>query len=443
MAVIGNDSEGATVRHLLMEQGIVAHLLVDDDRCTTVKERILGQAAHRTAQQILRLDSEDVLPVIRHEEAILESLREVVSNVDAILVSDYSKGYCTPCLLTELLTTAQERQIPVLIDPAFGSDWSLYQGATLIKPNRREAATAAGHAIYSLTDAENAGAQLTRRFGIPAIAITLDQDGMLLYQATGSVESFCCKPREISDVTGAGDTAFAVLGVSMARGIPLRQAVQFATVAASLQVERQGAVTVSWDEIANADSKRSLTRKIVTVDWLAEHRRKLKETGRSVVLTNGCFDLLHVGHITCLTQAAARGDTLVVAINSDASVRRLKGETRPVVDEVSRATVLAALSCVDYVVIFDEDTPHSLLHRLRPDVLVKGGDYTSEQVVGREVVLAYGGLVEVAGKIPGVSTSALLAKSNLGNDRSSLGNDHSSERLPRPHDAVLSSTLTE
>lgn len=410
MAVVGNDHDGATVRHLLNEQGIIPHLIVDDNRCTTVKERILGQAAHRTAQQVLRLDSEDVSPVFCHEAAILESLNEALDDVDVVLVSDYSKGYCTPRLLAGLLAAARERNIPVLVDPALGSDWSIYHGATLIKSNRRETATAAGRPIYSLADAEEVGMQLTQDFQIPAIAITLDQDGILLCQANGNVESFCCKPREVSDVTGAGDTAFAVLGVSMARGISLDQAVRFANVAASLQVERQGAVTVSWEEIANADSNRGLTRKIVTVDWLAEHCTKLKKTGRTVVLTNGCFDLLHVGHITYLTQAAARGDTLVVAINNDASVRRLKGATRPLVDAGSRATVLAALACVDFVVIFEEDTPHSLLHRIKPDVLIKGGDYTSEQVVGREVVLAYGGRVEVAGKIAGISTSALLAK---------------------------------
>lgn len=410
IGLVGDDHEAATMRRLIQECGAEHHLSVDGTRCTTVKERILGQSPHRTPQQILRIDTETIASGEESEGRLLAAIEETLDKVQLVLLSDYRKGVCTPRVLEAVISVANQRQLPVLIDPGMNADWNRYRGASLIKPNRREAASASGLEIHSESDAAIAASLLSERFKIPAVVVTLDQDGMLLHQHGHAASVYRGTLRAVSDVTGAGDTVFAVLGVALAQGIALEMAVQHAIIAAELQVGKQGATTVTWKEIAISRNLKSPKPKIVTREWLASHCDSLRNCGKRIAFTNGCFDLLHAGHVHCLREARACGDLLIVALNDDASVRRLKGANRPVNCAVDRAKVLAGLECVDFVVEFDEDTPHNLLQVIRPDVLVKGGDYSDDQVIGREVVKSYGGRIVVTGLISGVSTTSILAR---------------------------------
>ena len=393
-------------------------------------------------------------------DSLAGAIEQELPNVDAVLISDYAKGVCTPELLARVIGAARERGLPVLVDPARIGDYERYRGATLVKPNRRETELVTGRAIHSPTDALEAGRELVRRYDFQAVVVTLDGDGMALVTADGTAEHVPTRPRQVSDITGAGDMVLAVLGLcvggksksgrveeskgrrvqeSKSKGVGgrlgLREAVELANVAAGLEVERVGVVTVTRREIAQAAGlevapgrrtgvpdalssraaptpvRRPGATKIVTLDQMAALAAGYRREGKSVVFTNGCFDLLHVGHVTYLEEAATLGDVLVVAVNSDASVRRLeKGPERPIVPEADRAAMPAALGCVDHVLIFDEATPHRLLEAIRPDVLVKGGTYAVEQVVGREIVERYGGRVCVTGMQPGVSTTKLVAE---------------------------------
>lgn len=410
IGVVGNDHDGATIRRLFQECGAEAQLATDDACCTTVKERILGQSPHRTPQQIVRIDTESTMLPPACEDALLAAVEKTIDRVHLILISDYRKGVCTPRLLQSVLAIARERQVPVLVDPGMHADWSIYRGAALVKPNRREAAASSGMDVFSDSDAAAAASLLSKRFEIPTVVVTLDQDGMLVHQSGLNASLFRGSPREVSDVTGAGDTVFAVFGVALARGMTLESAVRNAIIAAGLQVEKQGATTVTWQEILNRQKLERGQPKVVSQEWIATHCITLRQRGQRVAFTNGCFDLLHAGHVACLREAKSHGDMLVVGLNSDSSVRRLKGPSRPVNDESSRASVLAALECVDFVVVFEQDTPGELIESVRPDVLIKGGDYSPEQVVGAKFVQSYGGRVVVTNLLPDVSTTAILTK---------------------------------
>jgi len=463
--VVGDDPEGRTVRRLLDEAGIDGRMvLTDANRPTTHKQRFLAAVEQRQPHQILRVDHERT---DRLATDLVESLAGAVEhelpNVSAVLISDYAKGVCTAELLAGVIGSAGQQGLPVLVDPARIDDYERYRGATLVKPNRRETELVTGRAIRSPTDALEASQELVRRYGFDAVVVTLDADGMVLVTADGSSEHVPTRPRQVSDITGAGDMALAVLGLAAGevekwqsrkvaksksprvprgpalfrgRGMGLREAVELANVAAGLEVERVGVAPVTRQEIAAAagfgvgPGRRTepsamaglrgaptpvrrpgaADTKLVTLDEMAASAADYRREGKTVVFTNGCFDLLHPGHVMYLEEAAQLGDVLVVAVNSDASVRRLgKGPDRPIIPEGDRAGMLAALGCVDHVLIFEDATPHRLLDAIRPDVLVKGGTYTVDQVVGHEIVERYGGRVCVTGLQPGVSTTRLVA----------------------------------
>jgi D-beta-D-heptose 7-phosphate kinase/D-beta-D-heptose 1-phosphate adenosyltransferase len=412
LGVAGNDSEGHLLRDLLADAGIDRDSLVSDaSRPTTTKERFIGRAATRHPSQILRVDSEDRTPLAAWlEDEIIASLSRDITRFDALLLSDYGKGVCTPRVLAAAIAAGRSAGIPVLVDPIRLSDWSRYRGASLVKANRYEAETALKTRIQEPAQAVRHGQLLCERYDLNAMIITLDRDGMAVARRDGTGGVFPTTARSVYDITGAGDLVMAMFGVCLAAGASLEDAARLSNVAAGLKVERFGASQVTRSEMeAELLSRRSPgARKVVTLEQavrqVEEHRRR----GDSVVFTNGCFDLLHVGHVTNLAECARQGDVLVVAINSDASVRKLKGPQRPVIGEADRAAMLAALDCVDYVVVFEEDTPHALLHALQPDVLVKGGTYSPHEVVGHEVVTAYGGKVHVTGVVEGISTTAIL-----------------------------------
>ena len=434
--VAGDDSAGRMLSKLVDDAGIDSRLvLTDPQRPTTTKERFIGRTPDRSTaggQQMLRVDSESRDPIPADLETqfvngILECLSAEPSSknrFDALLISDYAKGMCTPRLLAVLIAAADKSAVATIVDPARNVDFDRYRQATLVKPNRIEAELASARSIDSPQDALLVGQSLCRQYELGALLITLDREGMALVQTDGSHELFPTQPREVYDITGAGDMVLATLGWCMASGVPLPESVQLANIAAGLEVEKFGVAPVTRVELRRAVAEAAPCRspssnpkseipipksvtKLTTLAALIPIRAAYRESGKSVVFTNGCFDLLHVGHVTMLEQAAALGDVLIVAINSDASVRAFKGPDRPVIPEHDRAQMLASLACVDHVLILDDRTPHRLLSALCPDVLAKGG--TTTEIVGHEVVESYGGHVMRLAAIPGISTTTLLA----------------------------------
>jgi D-beta-D-heptose 7-phosphate kinase/D-beta-D-heptose 1-phosphate adenosyltransferase len=410
--VVGADEAGTIVSRMLEADGIHRELVtVDPGRSTTTKERFIGRAAARHPNQILRVDSETREPLDRRlEDELVRGLQASVARYGAVLISDYGKGVCTNRVVRATIEACRIAGVPVLVDPMRTDNFGAYRGATVLKPNRVEAESATGCRIQRPEDALRVGARLCEQLELSTAIITLDRDGMALVPRRGTPGLYATRPRSVYDITGAGDVVLALLGIGWASGLAPESAVQLGNVAGALEVERTGVSKVTRDEIRAellAQARPGL-QKLLTVEQLAPFGRRQRSLGRKIVFTNGCFDLLHVGHVTYLAEAAALGDVLVVGVNSDASVRQLKGPARPVIGQSDRAAMLAALSCVDAVVVFDDSTPHRLLEALQPDVLVKGGTYAPSEVVGREVVEAYGGVVRVAGLVEGISTTRIV-----------------------------------
>ena len=403
--VVGDDAEGRVILKLLDDAGINrAGVFCDSSRPTTDKERFIGRAAQRHPHQILRVDHELCSPLPSPvEQQLSDFLLPMLPTFDVILISDYAKGVCTPPLLTRVIAAAKQLTLPVLVDPARTADYSRYRDATLLCPNRVEAEMASDITIHSPADAIEAGKRIFEKFYVKTVIVKLDRDGMVLVQAGGPGRHFPTKERHVYDVTGAGDMVLAMLGLARASGLYWAEAAQLANVAAGLEVERMGVVPVTRTEIEREIGTKPKRVSLAEMTTLADRYRT---EGKRLVFTNGCMDLLHLGHVTYLLEAAEMGDVLVVAINSDASVRRLKGDGRPVMAQEQRATLVSALECVDHVLILDDDTPHELLREIRPDVLVKGG--TTGEIVGREVVESYGGQVQHLSTVPGVSTTEIL-----------------------------------
>ena len=412
VGVVGEDQDGQQLRRLLDEAGVEhARVRVDSGRPTTSKERFLGRAQGVHAHQILRVDRETREPVSATLEAQLTSdVLEALEHCDAVLISDYDKGVCTPRLLRTVIDAARSAGIPVVVDPIRSTDYSRYRGATTMTPNRTEAGLATGITIETPEDAFRAGHKLLRSLKLDTCIVTLDKDGMALVESDQRAELHPTRPRAVYDITGAGDMVLAMIGVALASGLSPVDAVRLGNVAGGLEVEKVGVVVIPRHEIREWlwNERLSSRDKRVDLDTLQRIVEAQRAVGRSIVLTNGCFDLLHVGHVQCLQEAAAQGDVLIVAVNSDASVRRLKGPSRPVIGQRDRAAMLAALDCVDHVLLFEDDTPLEAIRRLRPDVLVKGGTYAAGEVVGRELVESWGGRVHRAAIVEGVSTTALL-----------------------------------
>ncbi len=409
--VVGDDEAGRATRDMLAAAGACTEaLLTDEARPTTVKERFIGRAQAKHPSQILRVDHEVTTPLSAPlEDRLVARIESQLETCDVVLVADYSKGVCTPRVLAAVIRAAAARNIPVLVDPVRDGSFDRYRGATLIKPNRVEAERALGRPILSPDDALAAGRQVCADYQAKFAVITLDSDGMALVPTAGTGRVFPTRVRNVYDITGAGDMVLATLGLCLAGGISPEHAVRLANVTGGLEVEQPGVVVLSRAEIrADLVAMHPGSSKIGSLEQAAQLAMRARAQGRRVVFTNGCFDLLHVGHVSYLAEAAALGDLLIVGVNSDASVRALKGPQRPVIHERDRAAMLAALAAVDFVVVFGEDTPRPLLAAIRPDVLVKGGTYSPEQVVGHEIVTAYGGQVCVTGVVDGISTTRIL-----------------------------------
>lgn len=410
--VIGRDSDGEELQAALVNAGIdCSTLLLDKSRLTTVKARFIGKAQSRHPHQILRVDRESrhALPA-ELEDEFLSLVTAQLEGHQAVLISDYSKGVCTPRVLRTVIDAAKARGIPVLVDPGPKANYLDYTGATAITPNRMETKLATGREIRSAEDAFTAGRQLVHQLQLDHAFVTLDKDGIALTLRDGSAELFPTRKREVYDITGAGDMVLAMIGVGLADGLSPQDLCRLANVAGGLEVERIGVAVVTRQEILGdlLGGTRKVHEKISDVKELVRLVDARKQLGQRIVFTNGCFDLLHAGHVQFLQEAAMLGDCLIVALNSDDSVRRLKGPHRPVIAESQRAMMLAALECVDHAIVFHEETPLELLKQLQPHVLVKGG--TTPVVVGREFVERYGGEVRILSEVPNVSTTRIVSQ---------------------------------
>ncbi|MFZ1416066.1 MAG: D-glycero-beta-D-manno-heptose-7-phosphate kinase [Defluviicoccus sp.] len=408
VSVIGDDAGAAEVRALLNDCGAGDQsVFTEANRPTTEKTRVF--AAH---QQVVRLDKEVRTEITRASEDRLLGCLQAAGPLDALIISDYAKGVVTEHLCRAAIAWAHTRGLPVFCDPK-GRDFTKYAAASVLTPNRREAADAVGYPLGDASSIERAGRQLRETLDLDHCLITLGEDGMALVSADG-VHRLPSRAREVFDITGAGDTVVAALAVACATGNDVRRACEIANIAAGLKVAKLGAATVSRDELASelARGPRGMqpSAKIKTRDEISVIAAAARAAGRLVVFTNGCFDILHRGHVELLQTAAGMGDVLIVGLNSDRSVAELKGPPRPLICEDDRAHLLAALAAVDYVVLFDEETPRALIAAVAPDMLVKGGDYAPGAIVGADLVRARGGAVRVIPLVEGRSTSAIVRR---------------------------------
>jgi D-beta-D-heptose 7-phosphate kinase/D-beta-D-heptose 1-phosphate adenosyltransferase len=402
--LIGDDAAGEDFLRLCAASNIDTRAVLKlPERRTTRKLRVLGHS-----QQLLRLDWEDVRPCPAQSTVRMVARLQEGSPPDAIILSDYAKGVLTPETIASV--TGLRGNGPVVVDPKH-RDFTRYRGATTITPNLRELEAASGQSLDADDTAAVAAAArpLAAAAGLEAMVVTLGDRGMLVVPVSGNVTAVPAIQRAVYDVTGAGDTAISVLTLSLASQASLLDAARLANAAAGVSVGQIGAVAVDAGSIRDALAAHP-DGKILGREDLVARAATWRMAGKRIVFTNGCFDLLHAGHLSLLSQAAKLGDVLVLAINSDASVRRLKGPERPLVPEQDRAAVLAALGFVDAVTIFDEDTPLEVLQSVRPQVLVKGGDYKLSDVVGREFVEAAGGRVALVPLTPEKSTTALVER---------------------------------
>jgi D-beta-D-heptose 7-phosphate kinase/D-beta-D-heptose 1-phosphate adenosyltransferase len=405
---VGHDLAADQLESSIAERGVATELIRLPELSTIVKQRITS-----LHQQLVRFDIEQERPMPAPKAAFDAMLARQLPNTQVMILSDYAKGTLAHC--PELIAQAKRCHIPILVDPK-GTDYSIYRGATLITPNKREFEAAFGHFDSEAEMVAKAQAALIQ-FDWEAMLITRSAEGMSLVQRGESPIHLPAHAREVFDVTGAGDTVIAVMALSMAVGASLADAMYLANIAASLVVAQLGAATISVAQLRRAVNMHlGRSEGILTPSDLLLAVQDAKAHGERIVMTNGCFDILHVGHVTYLEEARALGDRLIIAVNSDASVKRLKGPTRPINSADSRMKVLMGLRAVDWVVEFDEDTPRELITKIAPDILVKGGDYEVHQIAGASEVLAKGGDVKILPFVPGFSTSAVLNKVNEGND---------------------------
>jgi len=405
-AAVGQDAAGQDIQRQLEALGIAADIEISGDRFTTVKSRFICGA-----QQMLRVDREKTISIPEDvENRIISRLDGLVAATGAVILSDYKKGLLTDKIISSAIAAARRHGKPVVVDPK-GHDFSRYRGATVITPNRKELETATGMKTGTDDGIRAAAMKLIMDCGVETVLATLGKDGMSLVSKDDAPVHIPADLREVYDVSGAGDTAVAVFAAGLAAGVSAENAARLANTAAGIVVGKSGTATVRPDEIRDAlEGNMARSSKRATMQKAAEQAERLRVRGLKVGFTNGCFDLLHPGHLFSLRQAKAHCDFLIVAINSDASVKRYKGPTRPVQNQEARADILAALDMVDMVVVFEEDTPLALLKEIRPDILVKGGQYKLEEVVGYDVVMSYGGKIIRADMEEGFSTTGTIAR---------------------------------
>ncbi|UUY09951.1 bifunctional D-glycero-beta-D-manno-heptose-7-phosphate kinase/D-glycero-beta-D-manno-heptose 1-phosphate adenylyltransferase HldE [Pseudomonas sp. J452] len=400
VGVTGRDEAAHSLTDSLHAAGVQAHFQRIDEQPTIVKLRVMSRH-----QQLLRMDFEE--PFNTDAEALAADVDGLLDGVKVLVLSDYGKGALKNHQV--LVQLARSKGIPVLADPK-GKDFSIYRGASLITPNLSEFEAIVGHCADE-AELVSRGAQLMLELELGALLVTRGEHGMTLLRPDHGPLHLPARAREVFDVTGAGDTVISTLAASLAAGEELPQAVALANLAAGIVVGKLGTAAISAPELRRAvQREQGSERGVVSLEQLLVVIEDARAHGEKIVFTNGCFDILHAGHVTYLEQARAQGDRLVLAVNDDASVSRLKGPGRPINAVDRRMAVLAGLGAVDWVVSFAEDTPENLLRAVKPDVLVKGGDYGIEGVVGADIVRAYGGEVRVLGLVENSSTTAIVEK---------------------------------
>jgi D-beta-D-heptose 7-phosphate kinase/D-beta-D-heptose 1-phosphate adenosyltransferase len=405
IAVTGADADSDFLADLLKPSRTVGFVR-DDTRPTAVKTRFIAGG-----QQLLRIDKELAKPIsAKVEERIVDELERRIPHAHALSLSDYGKGVPTDRVVRTAISAARAAGIPVVVDPR-GRDYARYRGATVVTPNLKELADAAGPFDTGDAKVEEAARSVIARSGVGAVVATRGADGLTVVRLNSPAVHISGQVHEVFDVSGAGDTVVGTLALALAAGLDLVTAARITTLAASLVVAKLGTAPATADELREAaDAAARPTSKLRSLPGLTAQVARWRRRGLKVGFTNGCFDLLHPGHLSLIRQARAACDRLVVALNSDRSARRLKGPGRPATDEAARATVLSALGDVDAVVIFEDETPIRLIETLRPDILIKGADYSLGAIVGADFVIAYGGRVVRATLEPGYSTTATIAR---------------------------------
>lgn len=397
LGIAGNDPNKIQLEALLNREN-VKYTLIESSSPTINKVRVVGER-----QQLLRLDFEDIKEI---GDATLKLLKEQMEKsielLNVIILSDYGKGVCTLELCQHVIQRAKEDDKVVIVDPS-GNDWDKYRGATIITPNVKELGAISGREIPNDDSAiERYGSATLKKYNLTYLLVTRSEKGMSLF-SRGKVHHIPTEAKEVRDVTGAGDTVVATLAVSLASGIDIINATKIANIAAGIVVSKFGAAPIKYNELHYVINTMESV-KVVTLDLATRITSDLKTQKKKIVFTNGCFDILHRGHISYLRETKKLGDILIVGLNSDESVKKLKGAKRPYNNQADRAELLASLEFVDYVIIFEEETPYNLIRALSPDVLVKGGDYTEDTVVGRE----FAGEVVILPFVEGYSTTRYI-----------------------------------
>jgi D-beta-D-heptose 7-phosphate kinase/D-beta-D-heptose 1-phosphate adenosyltransferase len=414
VGIVGKDSEGEQLIQMLQSGGNDASRIIKaDNRPTICKLRLVGYAQHKNPQQLMRVDFEDAEPIdAAMETKLIELASDALRDADILCIEDYNKGLLTPHLTQQLIKCAKDLSIPVIIDPARIADYSKYAGATAIKSNRPEAEHATGLPVRNPEQFAPAAEKLVKMLDLEAAIITLDRQGSYLATRSGEHRWLKTRERQVTDGTGAGDMMLAAITMAHAAGASWEEAATLANIAGGLEVEKLGVVPILREEIIHdliAEGLEHVGKERDVSELMVELNRH-RAAGKRVVFTNGCFDIVHLGHVKYFQWAKQQGDLLVVGVNTDAGIRRLKGEKRPIIGEVDRLGVLEELESIDYLVKFDEDTPIKLIEQIKPDVLVKGADYTKEQVVGWDIVERNGGKIALAPLIDGRSTSSVIDK---------------------------------
>lgn len=409
VGVVGNDQAGYDLANQVSSlPQVVSLMITDNSRPTTIKTRYVADG-----QQLLRADQEVSAPLSPQIEAqTLMRIRSAIDGCNVIILSDYAKGVLTDGVLREVIKMGAEKNKPVLIDPK-GRDFSRYRGAYMLTPNRKELQEATGFAIKNVADAEKAARHLIELHDLGGILAKLGSDGVCLVMKDQPAQHFQATAREVYDVSGAGDTVVSTMALCLAGDLSLPDSAALANIAGSIVVGKIGTASVTREELGREllhDQSRISEDKVLTLAQAAEIAERWRKQGLKVGFTNGVFDLLHPGHLSLVRQSRTNCDRLIIGLNSDASVKRLKGESRPVQSESARASVLASLADVDAVVIFGEDTPIEVIKAVRPALLVKGADYTVETVVGADIVQSWGGQILLASLVEGQSTTNTIKK---------------------------------
>ena len=413
VGIIGDDQNGKILIKKLKDIGAdITGLLKATDRPTTSKQRLIGLAQHRHQQQLFRMDEESTEPLAQKQHRkILNLYRDRLPQADIVCLQDHDKGLLSKSLCAEMIQSAVKAGKKVIVDPCLTSDYSKYAGASVITPNRQETSVAVGFELQNEEEFIKASKQLLEKLKLEAVVITLDKSGAYL-KTKDSQQIIPTRPRDVYDVTGAGDMVLSTLATTLATNCDLKTAVELANIAGGIEVEKFGNQTVAIEEMIDeiVSQKRANSGKVRPIDMLIDeltwHRRR-KET---VVFTNGCFDVIHTGHIEFLKFCKSKGDIVVVGLNSDSSVKTIKGPDRPINNQHDRAAVLAALEMVAYITVFDEPDPLNLIKKIKPDILVKGRDWEQKGIIGREFVESCGGKVVLAPIVEGKSSSATIKK---------------------------------